>query len=105
MSQFVFLFKDQNVLKVCNCRKNRPFLTMLCDPPGLTSSGQNEPKCNTVIDFRVCHKVCCDVALDAEGRNRDFDQPYGGFGGLSFLIGPLIFMSSDHRSIFFQVQF
>ena len=93
--------KDQNVLKVCNCRKNHPFLNILCDPPGLTSSGQNEPKCNTVVDFCVFHTVCCALALDAGGQNRDFDQPSSVFGVFSFLRGLLIFMFFDHRMIFF----
>ena len=97
--------KDQNVLKVCNCRKNHPFLSILCDPPGLTPSGQNEPKCSTVVDFRVFHTVCCDVALDAEGWNRDFDQPSSVFGALSFLLGQSIFMFFDHRKMFSGITF
>ena len=105
VSQFVVISKDQNVLKVCNCRKNHPFLSILCDPPGLTSSGQNEPKCSTVVDFRVFHTVCCDVALDAEGWNRDFDQPSSVFGAFSFLLGPPIFMFFDHRKMFSWIIF
>ena len=97
--------KVQNVLKVCNCRKNHPFLSILCDPPGLTSSGQNEPKCNTVVDFGVFHVVCCDLALDAEGQNRDFDQPSNVFGAFSFLLGPSIFMFFDHRKMFSWITF
>ena len=35
---------------------------------------------------------CSDAASDAERRNRDFDQPSGGFGGLPFLLGPSVFV-------------
>ena len=64
-------------------------------PWGLFSGdlpAEKMPKCNTVVDFGVFHVVCCDLALDAEGQNRDFDQPSNVFGAFSFLLGPSICM-------------